>query len=228
MANAPDFQPNYGLTQWPVPGPREAGSCGGTPRPVKQPTRPALARCLRLTTGAAAPSSRWFPALRGSGALRRRPTVDRHGSRRTGRRPPRPARPPRSRLEEAAEAASAETCRYPTGRVDFAEREDGGAEGSRTPDLRIANATLSQLSYGPGAAAGDPRAGRKAAGSCCGPPSLSSNARPWRAPLVPAPAPSALPPARHLRHDPGLAPKGAALISAEGRGTDKRRKARHR
>ena len=25
----------------------------------------------------------------------------------------------------------------------------GGAEGSRTPDLRIANATLSQLSYGP-------------------------------------------------------------------------------
>jgi hypothetical protein len=30
----------------------------------------------------------------------------------------------------------------------------GGAEGDRTPDLRIANATLSQLSYGPGAAAG--------------------------------------------------------------------------
>src|SRR3954463_16058032 len=28
-------------------------------------------------------------------------------------------------------------------------REDGGAEGDRTPDLRIANATLSQLSYGP-------------------------------------------------------------------------------
>ena len=26
----------------------------------------------------------------------------------------------------------------------------GGAEGDRTPDLRIANATLSQLSYGPG------------------------------------------------------------------------------
>ena len=25
----------------------------------------------------------------------------------------------------------------------------GGAEGIRTPDLRIANATLSQLSYGP-------------------------------------------------------------------------------
>jgi hypothetical protein len=29
---------------------------------------------------------------------------------------------------------------------------DGGAEGDRTPDLRIANATLSQLSYGPDAA----------------------------------------------------------------------------
>src|SRR5439155_15394300 len=28
----------------------------------------------------------------------------------------------------------------------------GGAEGDRTPDLRIANATLSQLSYGPGRA----------------------------------------------------------------------------
>ena len=26
---------------------------------------------------------------------------------------------------------------------------DGGAEGDRTPDLRIAHATLSQLSYGP-------------------------------------------------------------------------------
>ena len=32
------------------------------------------------------------------------------------------------------------------------QRDDGksgGAEGNRTPDLRIANATLSQLSYGP-------------------------------------------------------------------------------
>ena len=27
--------------------------------------------------------------------------------------------------------------------------QTGGAEGDRTPDLRIANATLSQLSYGP-------------------------------------------------------------------------------
>ena len=27
--------------------------------------------------------------------------------------------------------------------------ENGGAEGDRTPDLRIANAALSQLSYGP-------------------------------------------------------------------------------
>ncbi len=30
----------------------------------------------------------------------------------------------------------------------------GGAEGNRTPDLRIANATLSQLSYGPGCISG--------------------------------------------------------------------------
>jgi hypothetical protein len=29
------------------------------------------------------------------------------------------------------------------------DRRIGGAEGDRTPDLRIANATLSQLSYGP-------------------------------------------------------------------------------
>ena len=29
-------------------------------------------------------------------------------------------------------------------------RQKGGAEGDRTPDLRIANAALSQLSYGPG------------------------------------------------------------------------------
>ena len=28
-------------------------------------------------------------------------------------------------------------------------REDGGAEGDRTPDLDIANVALSQLSYGP-------------------------------------------------------------------------------
>ncbi len=28
-------------------------------------------------------------------------------------------------------------------------RVGGGAEGNRTPDLRIANATLSHLSYGP-------------------------------------------------------------------------------
>ncbi len=30
-----------------------------------------------------------------------------------------------------------------------AEPCGGGAEGARTPDLRIANATLSRLSYGP-------------------------------------------------------------------------------
>src|SRR5205823_12268038 len=32
----------------------------------------------------------------------------------------------------------------------------GGAEGDRTPDLRIANATLSQLSYGPTASVTPP------------------------------------------------------------------------
>jgi hypothetical protein len=31
----------------------------------------------------------------------------------------------------------------------WCQRGFGGAEGDRTPDLRIANATLSQLSYGP-------------------------------------------------------------------------------
>ncbi len=31
----------------------------------------------------------------------------------------------------------------------FAAKGRGGAEEDRTPDLRIANATLSQLSYGP-------------------------------------------------------------------------------
>jgi hypothetical protein len=33
--------------------------------------------------------------------------------------------------------------------ADLGGRCIGGAEGDRTPDLRIANATLSQLSYGP-------------------------------------------------------------------------------
>jgi hypothetical protein len=36
---------------------------------------------------------------------------------------------------------------------NFSSIKDGGAEGDRTPDLRIANATLSQLSYGPDLAA---------------------------------------------------------------------------
>jgi hypothetical protein len=35
--------------------------------------------------------------------------------------------------------------------MDFPE--NGGAEGSRTPDLLIANEALYQLSYGPGKAA---------------------------------------------------------------------------
>jgi hypothetical protein len=39
-------------------------------------------------------------------------------------------------------AAEAENTSQPDRRI-------GGAEGDRTPDLRIANATLSQLSYGP-------------------------------------------------------------------------------
>ena len=32
---------------------------------------------------------------------------------------------------------------------EFSGVKDGGAEGSRTPDLDIANVALSQLSYGP-------------------------------------------------------------------------------
>src|SRR3977135_877367 len=41
--------------------------------------------------------------------------------------------------------------------------KDGGAEGDRTPDLRIANATLSQLSYGPVISMGEtsPASGRR-------------------------------------------------------------------
>ena len=35
------------------------------------------------------------------------------------------------------------------------EGRNGGAEEDRTPDLRIANATLSQLSYGPTDTTGD-------------------------------------------------------------------------
>ena len=34
-------------------------------------------------------------------------------------------------------------------RTRSAKREDGGAEGNRTPDLYVANVALSQLSYGP-------------------------------------------------------------------------------
>ena len=36
--------------------------------------------------------------------------------------------------------------------IEQFQRLAGGAEGDRTPNLRIANAALSQLSYGPGAA----------------------------------------------------------------------------
>ncbi len=50
--------------------------------------------------------------------------------------------------------------------VDFRQLLEniGGAEGDRTPDLRIANATLSQLSYGPTTRFGSVRAGRPATG----------------------------------------------------------------
>ena len=37
----------------------------------------------------------------------------------------------------------------PANRLAWRDFLNGGAEGDRTPDLRIANATLSQLSYGP-------------------------------------------------------------------------------
>ena len=40
-------------------------------------------------------------------------------------------------------------------------KESGGAEGDRTPDLRIANATLSHLSYCPTIAADTPKRGPK-------------------------------------------------------------------
>ncbi len=40
--------------------------------------------------------------------------------------------------------------------ADFCGSEGGGAEGDRTPDLRNAIATLSQLSYGPEPFSGRP------------------------------------------------------------------------
>jgi hypothetical protein len=42
--------------------------------------------------------------------------------------------------------------------MDLLGRADGGAEGDRTLDLRIANATLSQLSYRPTDSHGSPAA----------------------------------------------------------------------
>ena len=41
-------------------------------------------------------------------------------------------------------------------RRKFSGLTNGGADGDRTHDLRIANATLSQLSYGPDCPAGGP------------------------------------------------------------------------
>ena len=57
--------------------------------------------------------------------------------------------------------------------IDFRGRI-GGAEGSRTPDLRIANATLSQLSYGP-AVGNLRRTGRAEASGICGAPGRLSS-----------------------------------------------------
>src|SRR5271155_333709 len=64
----------------------------------------------------------------------------------------------------------------------------GGAEGDRTPDLRIANATLSQLSYGPMASVAPLRGAAGLWSSCC---SVSSKA-PERAPSPPCCGPSRL------------------------------------
>ncbi len=47
---------------------------------------------------------------------------------------------------ERASETAAQTARKP---ADAARRALSGADGIRTHDLRIANATLSQLSYGP-------------------------------------------------------------------------------
>lgn len=41
------------------------------------------------------------------------------------------------------------TGQTPSVQPAFIQKRDGGAEGDRTPDLRNAIATLSQLSYGP-------------------------------------------------------------------------------
>ena len=60
---------------------------------------------------------------------------------------------------------------------DCLKVEGGGAEGSRTPDLRIANATLSQLSYGPIAAAGGIRPGRRRADHAAACRAMSSEGR---------------------------------------------------
>src|SRR5215472_3571592 len=80
-------------------------------------------------------------------------------------------------------AASRLVC---TGRAVEPLRDTGGAEGDRTPDLRIANATLSQLSYGPIALA--PVAGRRGlwGSRCCLSRRRSGSLRPC-APCRPRP-----------------------------------------
>ena len=51
-------------------------------------------------------------------------------------------------MEPLSRAASLPDTQPTDPKVNYFNRV-GGAEGDRTPDLRIANATLSQLSYGP-------------------------------------------------------------------------------
>jgi hypothetical protein len=71
-------------------------------------------------------------------------------------------------------------CRTEDDTQDLTRRTQfGGAEGDRTPDLRIANATLSQLSYGPVSAFSALRF--KRGGLCGSGRGLSSGALPARA-----------------------------------------------
>jgi hypothetical protein len=74
----------------------------------------------------------------GAAAAATRPS----SSRRDLRRRPAAARPPPGRARVGGQTA------IPPIKLLFLLKH-GGAEGDRTPDLRIANATLSQLSYGP-------------------------------------------------------------------------------
>ena len=86
---------------------------------------------------------------------------------------------------------------------DFA-RMVGGAEGDRTPDLRIANATLSQLSYGPiYLAPATPFPG----GRTMGIGQLAVKRGPWRSFPLPLSRPQRAlrPPAEEQQRTPALA-----------------------